>query len=465
MISRKQTAFHIPALFAAAAACSLATCLAQTAPDTRTTMPAIRVPDGSIKVDGRLDDWPEASFSAPYERVADNPDHSSSILTQATRGPWTGPDDLSAKVRAAVDSNTLYVSGTIRDQYLFNEGDADQPWVGDDFEVFIDANPPETRFLDGTNENFAQFIFVPEHLWANTRGTFIWRAAKFPGVVAASRLTPLGYTIEVAIPMDVVPYWKAHHDQSSIGFDVQIGDLDTPGVIGHDPGPKIAMLLLQPYPQFKSAAHLSTLAFDAAVTKSNARKETVDRSIPGYDTAQKLLDRFDDGGIERQANAALKHPDLARKAALFILSKRSDLKANTDAIAAVLQEPDDRSPDGRALDSRVYAVMALADRHKLPAVETLTRFGSSDDLVLRNTALWALGVNGDRLAVPGLLKLYPEARDHTQEIIAVSLARLGDQTAVPSLEAYATRDHGQPFGILCEQLLKQLGIDYTPKAP
>ena len=345
--------------------------------EARPVMHAIRVRDGAIKIDGRLDDWPAAAFAAPYERVADSLRFTGEFLTQAGHGLWQGSDDLSAHVRVAVDATTLYVSATIRDQLLFNEGNADTPWVGDEFEIFLDANPPDKRFQHGTNRKLRPVYLRARASVAARERNFIWRAAKYPGIVAASRITPLGYTIEVAIPKDVVPYWRAHHELDSIGFDVQIGDIDSPGVIGHDAGPKINMELLQQCPHFNTAAQLSTLRFDPTVTTSKPRKEQPDHTLPGYDTAQQLLDHFDAPGIERQANAALKHADLARKAALFILSKRAELPADTPVIAAILREPEDKSPAGFTLDTRVYALMALAERKQLPAGEALTQFGTA----------------------------------------------------------------------------------------
>ena len=177
------------------------------------------------------------------------------------------------------------------------------------------------------------------------------------------------------------------------------------------------------------------------------------------------MDHFDAPDIARQANAALSHADLARKAALCILSKRPELPADTPAIAATLSEPEDQSPKGFALDARVYALMALALRQQLPAAETLTRFGASKNLVLQQTALWAVGLNGDRTVTPELVKLFAATTGLTHEIVAISLARLGDQTSVAALKAYAWRDRGQSFGILSLQLLNALGVDYTLHAP
>ena len=429
--------------------------------DVRPVMPAVRVRTGAIAIDGRLEDWPKAAFSPKYQRVADSPEFSSSILTQAGHGPWLGKDDLSAQICAAIDGKTLYLCGTVRDQLLFNEGTVDTPWVGDEFELFLDVNPPEKRFVSGTNENFAQFIFVPAHLWEKQPTNFIWSTVKKHAVSAASRLTPLGYTFEIAVPMAVLPYWNEHKDMDSIGFDMQIGDIDSPGIIGHDAGPKINMEFLQPFPHFKSTVELSTLQFDAKVTKSK-RYKTAPEKLPGYAAAQKLLDNFDALDIARQANAMLGKADLARKAALFILSKRADLTADVPAILAILQEPEDTTSTGFLLDARVYAFMALAERKKLPAADILRQYGASKDMVLQQTALWAIGLNGDRSVAPELVNLLAVNSGLTQEIIAVSLARLGDNSGAAILKTIAVRDRGQSFGILSLKLLKELGIDVTP---
>ena len=182
----------------------------------RPTMSALRVPDGAIKIDGHLDDWPAASGGAPYQASANSADHV--LHTRPENGPWSGPADLSATVRAAHDAKFLYLAVQVKDQLWFNAGGSEFPWAGDAVEVYLDANPIASQFQKGTNLNFAQFIFVPDHIYEAGDGIFIWRADKFPGVVAASRLTPVGYTMEVAIPKSVVPNWAANPDLASIGF-------------------------------------------------------------------------------------------------------------------------------------------------------------------------------------------------------------------------------------------------------
>ena len=118
-------------------------------------------------------------------------------------GEWDGADDCSYVARFAHDSKYLYIAGIVRDQLWFNAGGPDNPWVGDDLEVYIDSNPVDKQFQKDLNENDVQFIFIPDHISQNGNGVFIWRADRYPGVMAASRLTPLGYTLEIAIPKDV----------------------------------------------------------------------------------------------------------------------------------------------------------------------------------------------------------------------------------------------------------------------
>jgi hypothetical protein len=419
-------------------------------------MSALKVNEGAIKIDGRLDDWPSAKGNPAYQLNAAGPAY---MNKDFTRGPWEGEDDLSITVRAAHDSANLYVGGTVRDQLLFNEGTADDPWVGDDVEIYIDANPIDQQFRDGVNENCVQFIFIPEHINQNGHGVFVWHSDKFPGVIAASRLTPLGYSFELRIPTAVIPNWKANPNLPSIGFDVQVDDADTAGLLGHDAGPKEVMFLLQPFQHFLSAAKLGSLLLDTQTTRAKTKREKAGNSLPGYKQAQFLLDHFDDAHIDIKVNAALARPDLARKAALYILMRRPDLPADSNQIASILREPVSLAALSQLTDARIYAMIALAERHRLPAAETLAAFGESDNLLLRYTALRSIGLNGDKSVVPTLVKLFAAIQHPaTHELIAMTLAQLGDATSASVLKAVALRDRGQVTGNQCLKLLQDLGI-------
>ena len=117
-------------------------------------------------------------------------------------------------------------------------------------------------------------------------------------------------------------------------------------------------------------------------------------------------------------------------------------------------------------DARIYAMVVLAERHKLPADSALVEYGDEGILQLRYTAIYCAGINGDHSAVRELVRLYPTSPGtRTQEMIATALAELGDPTGVPTLEGDAYRDRGQLTSKRDLDLLKQLGIDYTLKAP
>ena len=429
----------------------------------RTVVHGVRVPDGGIVVDGRAGDWNFAFPSPGYVMSAADASHFNPVLM---RGTWNGPDDLSYRVTAATDSRYLYLLCVVRDSLLYNGGDEENPiapWRGDDVEVYIDANPPSGRFQKSLNENTEQFIFVPEHLWAGVKGTPIWGAGNFAGVRAASRLTPTGYVMEVAIPKADFPNWKAHPDMDSIGFDMMVGDIDSPGVIGHDPGEKLEMFLLDTHPHFERPANLSLLQFEQKAVPSENKQRSKDDALPGYAEAQSILDRWDEPGIEKEANKALAGPRLARKAALFLFYRRPDLSPDIGALVAALKA----RPGGKLFDGRPYAMLALAERHKLPAAEFFDAYAQNDDPDLAQAFLYALGVNGDKSIVPRLAKIYPTAKGYngyTKDIIAVSLAELGDRTGVPTLEASGfgdTEDH-QPFARKCRALLQTLGITRKP---
>ena len=437
--------------------------------DVRLVLHSARVPNGAIRVDGRLDDWAKLPASAEYRKTAAE---TPLLGDYAQKAPWTGPDDLSFTLMTAHDSKYLYLGASVRDQVLINEGGLEDPWVGDDFEVFIDASPPATRYGTGVNENCLQLTFVPQRLWNGSSQTFVWDAQKRPGVVAVSRVTPTGYTIEIKIPKALFPNWKATPDLSEIGFDVMVSDNDWPGLSGHDAGGKEAMFALQPDQHFRTAAKLGTLLLDRSVARWLAVPAPPDGAdLPDYAEAQRLLDHFDGRNIGREIDRALHSRDISRKAALFILANRPKLAGDTAQMIDTLTPPDPLPADWSAIDPRVYAMIALTARGKLPAAVVARLYGSSDDVVLRSTALYCLGKNGDKSIVSELVRLYKAsegsiqtpAKGNDHEIIACSLAELGDATGADMLQMVVARDRTQRTGRRCAELLKQLGIAVKPK--
>ncbi len=431
--------------------------------EDRPVLHAARVPDGAIRVDGRLDDWAQVPASPEYRKTAAQ---ASLLASYAQRAPWTGADDLSFTLLTAHDTNYLYVAASVRDQVLINEGGPDDPWIGDDFEVFIDASPPALRYADGINENCLHFTFVPQRLWNGSSETFVANVQRLPGVLAVSRLTPTGYTIEVKIPKALLPNWKTHPDLRDIGFDVMLSDNDWPGLYGHDAGGKEAMFALQPGMHFRSSEKLGTLVLDASTAAPAGKALPPDGAdLPGYAFAQRLLDHFDNPQVEREIGRALRSHDISRKAALFVLARRPDLAGDTSRIIDALTAPNPLPTHWPAIDPRVYAMIALSKRGKLPTADVVRLYESSDDVVFRHTALYCLGKNADKSIIPELVRLYQAsaggnyetAKGIDHEIIACSLAELGDPTGAETLQMVIARDKTQRTGVHCAKLLKQLG--------
>ena len=82
------------------------------------------------------------------------------------------------------------------------------------------------------------------------------------------------------------PEWKANPDLPSVGFDIQVDDMDSPGLYGHDAGPKATLFALVPQAHFTSPENLGHLLLDQTVTQSRGTKEPVDTSAPGYEKAR-----------------------------------------------------------------------------------------------------------------------------------------------------------------------------------
>ena len=185
-------------------------------PETR----ALTVAEGAIAIDGRDDDW--RALGQPLDTVrsaASDARHVTFAFTD--RGVYSGSEDISLTSWLAADKTNLYVLAEVHDQLLINDAGADDCFAGDDFEVFIDANPPAARFGEKYNENVRQLIFVPGLVNPRFPNTFVWKAEQNPGVTAASRLRPWGYSIEIKIPKALFPNWAANPDMDSIGFDIE----------------------------------------------------------------------------------------------------------------------------------------------------------------------------------------------------------------------------------------------------
>lgn len=415
----------------------------------------LRVPDNSIVVDGQHADWERAGVAFTQGGVSAS-EASHLEYANPDRGGFGGGSDCSYTLWAAMDTQYLYLYAEVRDQVLVNEVGKDEIFCGDDFEVFIDANPPADRFAKKGNENVRQFIFLPG--WVNSQqpAGVIWQPEKNPGVKMASRIKPDGYALEVAIPKALFPAWQAHPETNSVGIDVVVNDADAPGLDGPHATVKYAVFLLSAGFHPGSPEKLGTLDFQPAPPLApmlpETAKPTPSALLAALSSAkadpvllaQQVLDCIGDDQAAELAAAALAHPSpVVRKAGLYLLAKRPALSAPVASLIAVLARPS--KEQGYAQyddhDLRTYAMMALALRGKLPVNDSFgfyTRLASAQSLEL--TYLWCLGVNSDRAAVPHLCHLLYDSNLRVRIKAAMALGCLGDPAAVPALEEMAAND-------------------------
>ncbi len=424
----------------------------------RKTVQILSVAEGAITVDGRADDW--MNLGKAYKNVRLSADLSKSLMYfNVDQGDYAGPDDLSFDAWLACDKNNFYILAQVRDQLLFNDAGANF-WEGDDLEFFIDANPADARYSNKRNENCVQFMFLPRHM-SLTRSTdekAVWTDKPVPGLQMASRLRPWGYDMEIKVPKAAIPYWKEHPNMKSFGFDLTISDSDTPGIDTHHGPMKYIGYLLNSGNHFTTSEFMTELVPATEITKSTISKKvfspviltakqvlkaiTDAKETTAVEVAGNIIDSIDSPDAAQIATAALNSPyRKIRKAGLLILAKRPELTAPVDTITAGLRTP---VADGYIFDPDliIYSLVSLAERHKLPINDDFNaRFGESFSVTVRLSYTWCLGINGDRAAVPFLIKQTTDKNMRVRVKAALALGALGDAASLPTLTTMSTADH------------------------
>jgi hypothetical protein len=178
-----------------------------------------RVADGSLTVDGCLDEWQEL----PAVYLCDQ-------WHRLGGGPETADRAL---VRLACDSVNLYAAADVVDAEVVNTNDLRTLWSGDNVELFFDLRPAESPEMDmSLGDEFYMGPCYQIHVTpvaANGRAEARWFCpqkleAGFPGLQAASALSDRGYVLEIAIPIASLDMGGPERLDSPLGFDVQIDD-------------------------------------------------------------------------------------------------------------------------------------------------------------------------------------------------------------------------------------------------
>ncbi len=172
-----------------------------------------------VLVDGDLNDWPAA---LPWYDI-----------TQVTYGHanYTGPQDLSGRLRVAWDQDYLYLAWDVTDDVFVQTQRGAYLYEGDSVEILVDTNLAYdfyTRFLDFDDY---QIGFSPGNPPGQGAEAWLWYPQSLAGPVLGARVaaqaTDQGYAIEVALPwhrLNLVPF-----PGLDVGFAASISDNDLPG--------------------------------------------------------------------------------------------------------------------------------------------------------------------------------------------------------------------------------------------
>ena len=180
----------------------------------------------ALSVDGKLDEaaWEDARSGVLNRREQLDPNY---------REAWTGPADLSARVRALRRGGHLYLGFEVRDDHLMHE--PGRPWwTGDSIEVFFDTDlrqPAPDR--PGYQRDNLQLFLMPFHESLSWGVMESAPERPFPdgglrGIELAWQRTEFGYTLELRIPLDSLAPLRPDAD-GRIGFDLALNDVDEPG--------------------------------------------------------------------------------------------------------------------------------------------------------------------------------------------------------------------------------------------
>ncbi|HEY8666676.1 MAG TPA: HEAT repeat domain-containing protein [Tepidisphaeraceae bacterium] len=430
---------------------------------------AIRVPDGAIHVDNLLDDEWAAAGDALNSCAFVVDAKKSWAYPDPERGKHEGPEDAGVTLHFAHDSKNLYIRADVHDNFLVNNADEKLPNNGDDLELFLDANPADARFGDKNNENVHQIMFVPGGVNPLWEKAFIWQREKNPGVEAASRLRPWGYTMQIKVPKELLPNWKEHPDLDAIGFEGLIGDADAPGVDCHHPALKGALFFGTPARHFLAPAQFMLLKLPKEPIKwGEVRREPKPKADEFIESLKKLdwfvpemlaqtaLDLIDDPRAAEVAAAMIRVNDPAMcKAGAQILAVRPALKAPIDELIELATPTAKERAHSREITG--YAMMALAERQKLPAEKFFDLYGKNDDPQLRLTYLWCCGVNRDAAIVPRLLEiLRKDPSTRARMMAALALGEIGGQDTLQELQKFAEKEPGSDVRNQALNSIKQI---------
>ncbi len=172
-----------------------------------------------IRVDGDPADWPQDLPWYPISQVTYGLDQ------------YTGPRDLSGRVRVAWDSDYLYIVWDVTDDVFVQTQRGEFIYQGDSTEILVDTNLAYDFYSQYLDYDDYQIGFSPGNPPGQNPETWLWYpkslAGPVLGVRVAAQPTVTGYTLEVALPwhrLNLTPF-----PGLDVGFAASISDNDLPG--------------------------------------------------------------------------------------------------------------------------------------------------------------------------------------------------------------------------------------------
>ncbi|MDF1512453.1 MAG: protein kinase [Anaerolineae bacterium] len=166
-------------------------------------------------IDGNLQEWSGTIYPVPYNVY--DPDSN-----------WTGNTDLSAEFQISWDENYLYLGARITDDIHAQNATGDQIFRGDDIDLQIDADLAGDFNRDTLSGDDGQVGISPGNFQGSPPESYVWlppaREAANPGINIAAIQLAGGYTIEAAVPWQVLggrPFPK-----TPVGFNFNVNDND-----------------------------------------------------------------------------------------------------------------------------------------------------------------------------------------------------------------------------------------------
>lgn len=176
-------------------------------------LPGETPPAGDVEIEA-----PKLTTAARGTPIIDAEEDAVWAVAEAiTTSVWVvGESGATATVRTLWDDEYLYVYAVVTDSLLSNV--AVDPWEQDSFEVFVDQNNAKTAFYE---EDDGQYRVNYENVQS------FGGAAVTDKIISATKLTPDGYIVELAIKLDAI----TPQEGMLIGVDFQVNnDEDGDGV-------------------------------------------------------------------------------------------------------------------------------------------------------------------------------------------------------------------------------------------